>query len=91
MTFPWASGPVLGTLISGVIIIGVFCVWEWKGAGLPIVPSKFIYLLYFISLVPICYDSVYLQKPDCRGRLYCDVYQVRFSVVVHSQVPYMAF
>ncbi|THH09774.1 hypothetical protein EW145_g1785 [Phellinidium pouzarii] len=38
ITFPWSSAIVLGTLISGCVIVALFCIWEWKGAKLPIVP-----------------------------------------------------
>ncbi|KAF4620905.1 hypothetical protein D9613_001218 [Agrocybe pediades] len=38
VTFPWKSAQVLATLFSGLIVIALFCVWEWKGAQLPIVP-----------------------------------------------------
>ncbi|KAJ7183008.1 MFS general substrate transporter [Mycena crocata] len=36
--FPWLSWVVLAPLISDVLVISIFCVWEWKGALLPIVP-----------------------------------------------------
>ncbi|KIJ39865.1 hypothetical protein M422DRAFT_174487 [Sphaerobolus stellatus SS14] len=38
VTFPWVSAKVLGTLISGIVVLVIFCLWEWKGARLPIVP-----------------------------------------------------
>jgi hypothetical protein len=37
--FPWKSSVVLAPLLSGFIVVGIFCFWEWKGARLPIVPS----------------------------------------------------
>ncbi|KAJ7302380.1 MFS general substrate transporter [Mycena albidolilacea] len=36
--FPWKSSVVLAPLLSGFIVVGIFCFWEWKGARLPIVP-----------------------------------------------------
>ncbi|KAJ7665937.1 MFS general substrate transporter [Mycena polygramma] len=36
--FPWKSSIVLAPLMSGFIVIAIFCFWEWKGARLPIVP-----------------------------------------------------
>ncbi|KAJ7235145.1 major facilitator superfamily domain-containing protein [Mycena haematopus] len=36
--FPWKSSIVLAPLMSGFIVVGIFCFWEWKGARLPIVP-----------------------------------------------------
>ncbi|KAF8058526.1 major facilitator superfamily domain-containing protein [Lyophyllum atratum] len=38
VTFPWKSAVVLAPLFSGFIVIVLFCLWEWKGAQLPIVP-----------------------------------------------------
>ncbi|TCD66867.1 hypothetical protein EIP91_000821, partial [Steccherinum ochraceum] len=38
VTFPWDSPMILGPLCSGAFVVGVFCLWEWKGAKLPIVP-----------------------------------------------------
>ncbi|KIJ64372.1 hypothetical protein HYDPIDRAFT_133160 [Hydnomerulius pinastri MD-312] len=38
VTFPWNSPIVLAPLCSGVLVIFLFCCWEWKGARLPIVP-----------------------------------------------------
>ncbi|KAJ7634522.1 MFS general substrate transporter [Roridomyces roridus] len=36
--FPWKSSIVLGPLISSFAVFGLFCLWEWRGARLPIVP-----------------------------------------------------
>ncbi|KAG6846664.1 hypothetical protein H0H93_012566, partial [Arthromyces matolae] len=38
VTFPWKSAVVLAPLLSGFLVIVIFCIWEWKGAQLPIVP-----------------------------------------------------
>ncbi|KAG9310938.1 major facilitator superfamily-domain-containing protein [Chiua virens] len=38
VTFPWNSPVVLACLCSGILIVALFCMWEWKGARLPIVP-----------------------------------------------------
>ncbi|KAF8869428.1 major facilitator superfamily-domain-containing protein [Infundibulicybe gibba] len=38
VTFPWKSAIVLAPLFSGFLVIVIFCLWEWKGARLPIVP-----------------------------------------------------
>lgn len=42
VTYPWKSAIVLATLISGFIVVSLFCLWEWKVAKLPIVPSAFL-------------------------------------------------
>ncbi|KAG7091549.1 hypothetical protein E1B28_010578 [Marasmius oreades] len=38
VTFPWSSAVVLAPLCAGVFGVVLFCLWEWKGAKLPIVP-----------------------------------------------------
>ncbi|KAF9238660.1 MFS general substrate transporter [Melanogaster broomeanus] len=47
VTFPWNSPVVLAPLCSGVLVITLFCWWEWKGADLPIVPR--VYIATFIN------------------------------------------
>jgi hypothetical protein len=39
VTFPWTSPMVLAPLLSAFVVVAIFCLWEWKGARLPIVPS----------------------------------------------------
>ncbi|KAF7360154.1 MFS drug transporter [Mycena venus] len=36
--FPWKSSIVLAPSLSGFVVVAMFCLWEWKGARLPIVP-----------------------------------------------------
>ncbi|KIJ12270.1 hypothetical protein PAXINDRAFT_83157 [Paxillus involutus ATCC 200175] len=49
--FPWNSSIVLAPLCSGVLVIFLFCCWEWKGASLPIVPSMSPFgFLYYSSI-----------------------------------------
>ncbi|KAJ6564139.1 major facilitator superfamily domain-containing protein [Mycena capillaripes] len=38
VTFPWTSPLVLAPLLSAFVVVAIFCLWEWKGARLPIVP-----------------------------------------------------
>ncbi|KAJ6595160.1 MFS general substrate transporter [Mycena vulgaris] len=38
VTFPWNSSVVLAPLVSSMVVVALFCFWEWKGARLPIVP-----------------------------------------------------
>ncbi|KAJ3550297.1 hypothetical protein NM688_g5094 [Phlebia brevispora] len=38
VTFPWTSAVVLAPLFCGALVVSLFCLWEWKGAKLPIVP-----------------------------------------------------
>ncbi|KAJ7834904.1 MFS general substrate transporter [Mycena olivaceomarginata] len=38
VTFPWTSPLVLAPLLSAFVVVAIFCLWEWKGARLPIIP-----------------------------------------------------
>ncbi|KAJ6606728.1 MFS general substrate transporter [Mycena sp. CBHHK59/15] len=38
VTFPWTSPMVLAPLLSAFVVVAIFCLWEWRGARLPIVP-----------------------------------------------------
>ncbi|KAI0644910.1 MFS general substrate transporter [Trametes meyenii] len=38
VTFPWTSPVVLAPLCAGALVAALFCLWEWKGARLPIIP-----------------------------------------------------
>ncbi|KAG6907925.1 hypothetical protein DXG01_006855 [Tephrocybe rancida] len=55
VTFPWKSAVVLAPLLSGFVVIVLFCLWEWKGAQLPIVPIGLGYspLRAGIFLIPL--------------------------------------
>ncbi|KAJ7590874.1 MFS general substrate transporter [Mycena floridula] len=48
VTFPWKSAIILGPLVSGFVVVVLFCLWEWKGARLPIVP------MYIFKQVTVC-------------------------------------
>lgn len=39
-THPWKSAYVLAQLIIGIMLLIAFCIWEWKGAKLPMVPRE---------------------------------------------------
>ncbi|EEB94888.1 hypothetical protein MPER_06227, partial [Moniliophthora perniciosa FA553] len=48
VTFPWSSAVVLAPLCSGFFVLVLFCLWEWKGAKLPIVP------MYIFKHMTVC-------------------------------------
>ncbi|KAF9238667.1 major facilitator superfamily domain-containing protein [Melanogaster broomeanus] len=56
VTFPWDSPLVLTPLCSGVLIIVIFCCWEWKGANLPIVP---MYIFKHITVTGV-YIAIFI-------------------------------
>ncbi|KAL0575837.1 hypothetical protein V5O48_006127 [Marasmius crinis-equi] len=57
VTFPWGSAVVLAPLFSGIFVVFLFCLWEWKGAKLPIVPMYIfkhstvcgVYIVMFVN------------------------------------------
>jgi len=70
ITFPWNSSIVLGTLISSPVVFVLFCLWEWKGAKLPIVPMYIfkhvtvsgVYIAMFIN--GFIYNSAVYYLPQ---------------------------
>ncbi len=63
VTFPWSSPVVLAPLCSGGLVVALFCLWEWKGARLPIVPSKqYIRAPCTATILLTSIDTVYIFK-----------------------------
>ncbi|KIK80219.1 hypothetical protein PAXRUDRAFT_244285 [Paxillus rubicundulus Ve08.2h10] len=64
--FPWNSPIILAPLCSGVLVVFLFCCWEWKGASLPIVPMYIfkhvtvtgVYIAMFVNGF-IFFSSIY--------------------------------
>ncbi|KAE9390295.1 MFS general substrate transporter [Gymnopus androsaceus JB14] len=50
---PWKSAIVLAPLCCGIFVVGLFCIWEWKGAKLPIIPMR-IFKHLTVTGVYIC-------------------------------------
>ncbi|KAF9063669.1 major facilitator superfamily domain-containing protein [Rhodocollybia butyracea] len=48
--FAWNSAVVLGPLCSGIVCIGIFCVWEIKAARLPLIP---MYIFKHMTVVGV--------------------------------------
>ncbi|KAI0821204.1 major facilitator superfamily domain-containing protein [Irpex lacteus] len=70
VTFPWNSPIVLAPLCSGFVVVAMFCLWEWKGARLPIVPMYIfrhvtvggVYITMFINGVIFFSSLFYLPQ-----------------------------
>ena len=52
MALPWDSPLIIGMLVAGVVLVGVFLVVEWKFARLPVIPCEF-------EQVPVQLGTVY--------------------------------
>ncbi|KAN0079872.1 Major facilitator superfamily domain containing protein [Tylopilus felleus] len=57
VTFPWNSSIIVGSLCSGVLVIALFCLWEWRGARLPIVP---MYIFNHVTVIGV-YISMFIN------------------------------
>ncbi|KAI0077210.1 MFS general substrate transporter [Panus rudis PR-1116 ss-1] len=70
VTFPWDSAVVLAPLCCGVFVLALFCLWEWRGAKLPIVPMYIfkhttvsgVYITMFINGVLFYSALFYLPQ-----------------------------
>ncbi|KAK2464452.1 hypothetical protein APHAL10511_003600 [Amanita phalloides] len=50
VAFPWNSPEVLAVLFGGLLVVALFCIWEWRGAKLPIVP---MYIFQYSTVVGV--------------------------------------
>ncbi|KAL0575836.1 hypothetical protein V5O48_006126 [Marasmius crinis-equi] len=70
VTFPWSSAVVLAPLFCGFFVVILFCLWEWKGARLPIVPMYIfkhstvsgVYIVMFVN--GFCFFSALYYLPQ---------------------------
>ncbi|KAI0087077.1 major facilitator superfamily domain-containing protein [Irpex rosettiformis] len=70
VTFPWNSPVVLAPLFSGFVVVVMFCIWEWKGAKLPIVPMYIfkhvtvggVYITMFVNGIIFFSSLFYLPQ-----------------------------
>ncbi|KAF9058682.1 MFS general substrate transporter [Rhodocollybia butyracea] len=60
-TFPWDSAVVLGPLCAGVVCVGIFCIWEIKGARLPLIPSTLSAIFGFVFFSMLFYLPQFFQ------------------------------
>ncbi|KAK0491996.1 MFS general substrate transporter [Armillaria luteobubalina] len=80
VTFPWSSPVILAPLLSGFILAFIFCIWEWKGARLPIVP------MYIFKHATVCgvYITMFMNGFVFFSSLY---YLPQFFQVVLMYTP----
>lgn len=78
MTFPWTHPVTLSLLSSGALVVLLFCLYEWKCAKLPIVPSEYVHCWSARSNPRRTY-SVYIQAQHSFRRVYLYVRQVGSS------------
>ncbi|KAF8440035.1 major facilitator superfamily domain-containing protein [Boletus edulis BED1] len=80
VTFPWNSPVVLTPLCSGILVILLFCFWEWKGARLPIVP---MYIFKHVTVTGV-YIAMFVNGFVFFSSLY---YLPQFFEVALGQSP----
>ena len=68
------------SLLGGMFVVALFCFWEWKGAKLPIVPSKSSSYLC-VKIFDFLFVSVYFPVFNCNWCICWHVHQV--SAVIH--------
>ncbi|GAA5840582.1 hypothetical protein JCM11251_007619 [Rhodosporidiobolus azoricus] len=69
-SFPWASGPVVGCLVSGAVLLGLFVMYEWKIPKIPVVPPSIfrhrtvssVAVTTFISGATVLVQNYYLPQ-----------------------------
>ena len=78
---------IIGPLLCGFVTISIFCVWEWKCAKLPIIPSR-LYRAFNVNC-NLTYNhrcSAYIQTQHSDRRLHHHVSEVSISIS-HRSLP----
>ncbi|KAF9463988.1 major facilitator superfamily domain-containing protein [Collybia nuda] len=83
VTFPWSSAVVLAPLFSGFVVAVIFCIWEWKGARLPIVP---MYIFKHVTVTGV-YITMFINGFVFFSSLY---YLPQFFQIVLGYTPIRA-
>ncbi|RDB20605.1 Efflux pump FUS6 [Hypsizygus marmoreus] len=83
VTFPWRSPTILAPLFSGFLVMVLFCLWEWKGARLPIVP---MYIFKHMTVTGV-YITMFMNGFVFFSSLY---YLPQFFQVVLGYTPIRA-
>jgi MFS family permease len=55
VVFPWNSPKVLSILVSGLVMLGVFVLWEAKGASDPLIPARILNSFSKASPLIVCF------------------------------------
>jgi MFS family permease len=55
VVFPWNSPKILSILASGVVMLGVFVLWEVKGASDPLIPARILNSFSKASPLVVCF------------------------------------
>ncbi|GAA5852322.1 hypothetical protein JCM8547_006738 [Rhodosporidiobolus lusitaniae] len=82
-SFPWVSGPVLGCLLSGIVLFVVFFLYEAKVPKVPVVPP-FIFKRRTVSCV---FFTTFLSGATTLVQIF---YLPQLFQVVHGKSPVMA-
>lgn len=74
---------MLAPLFSGFVVAVIFCLWEWKGARLPIVPSRPILTYGPSSRLINSVGSVYIFKHVTVTGVYITMFIKSVSPMCH--------
>jgi MFS family permease len=55
VVFPWSSPKVIGILVSGLVILVAFVLWETKGAKDPLIPFRLLNNISKVSPLLVCF------------------------------------
>lgn len=67
VVFPWNSPKFISMLVSGLVMLAAFIIWEAKGATDPLIPARLLNSVSKISPLVVCFthgivSDVTLQK-----------------------------
>jgi MFS family permease len=63
VVFPWNSAKVLSILVSGLVLLAGFIVWEAKGASYPLIPGRLLDSVIKASPLIVCFTHGFVLHP----------------------------
>lgn len=64
VVFPWDSPKVLSILVSGLVLLAGFIIWETRGATDPLIPIRLLNSVSKASPLLVCFTHGVVQRPS---------------------------
>jgi MFS family permease len=63
VVFPWNSPKVIGILVSGLVMLAAFVLWETRGAKDPLIPVRLLNSASKVSPLLVCFTHGMVRRP----------------------------
>lgn len=69
VVLPWTSPKVISILVSGLVMLSVFVIWEAMGASSPLIPGRLLNSMSKISPLVVCFTHGIVSDMPTHKRL----------------------